>query len=200
MRATLPLLVLTIAGGASALHAQVDYNARLGVTWATALLRDEVINEIEVRQKLAPTLVLGAALPIAPLYRAGLELALTTSGYQSKETGVTTVDLGTVRTGSITLGLDGPISQGLRWRAGAGLLRYWPTEEQGIFLRGGTTRFLAGAGIDYRRPIVAQWDLMASLRYDFHRFTTEEIDARGFSQSQGVQRITATIGLARGRR
>jgi len=30
-----------------------------------------VINQIEVRQKLAPTLVLGAALPIAPLYRAG---------------------------------------------------------------------------------------------------------------------------------
>jgi preprotein translocase subunit Sec61beta len=200
MRFILPLLVLAIAGGTPALHAQGDYNARLGVTWATALLRDDVINEIEVRQKLAPTLVLGAALPIAPLYRAGLEFALATSGYQSKETGVATVGLGTLRTGSITLGLDGPISQGLRWRAGAGLLRYWPTEEQGIFLRGGTTRFLAGAGIDYRRPILAQWDMMASLRYDFHRFTTDELQARGFSQSQGVQRIAATIGLARGRR
>ena len=200
MRAALPLLVLTIAGGAPKLHAQVDYNARLGVTWATTLLRDDVVNEIEVRQKLAPTLVLGAAMPIAPLYRAGLELALTTSGYQSKEAGGATVDLGTVRTSSITLGLDGPIAQGLRWRAGAGLLRYWPTEERGIFLRGGTTRFLAGAGIDYQRPILAQWDLMASLRYDVHRFTTEEIDARGFSQSQGVQRIAATFGLARGRR
>jgi len=200
MRATLPFLVLTVAGGSPALHAQVDYNARLGVTWATTLLRDDVINEIEVRQKLAPTLMLGAALPIAPLYRAGIELALATSGYQSKETGATTVDLGTVRTGAITLGLDGPISQGLSWRAGAGLLRYWPTEERGIFLRGGTTRFLAGAGIDYRRPIMSQWDMLASLRYDFHRFTTDEIDARGFSQSQGVQRIAATIGLARGRR
>lgn len=199
MRATLPLLVLTIAGGAPALHAQVDYNARLGVTWASALLRDDALN-VEVRQKLAPTLVLGAALPIAPLYRAGLELALTTSGYQSEETGATTVDLGTVRTSSITLGLDGPISQRLRWRAGAGLLRYWPAEDRGIFLRGGTTRFLAGAGIDYRHPILTQWDLMASVRYDFHRFTTEELNARGFTQSQGVHRIAATIGLARGRR
>jgi preprotein translocase subunit Sec61beta len=200
MRAILSLLVVTIAGGTPALHAQVDYNARIGVTWATALLRDAVINEIEVRQKLAPTLVLGAALPIAPLYRAGLEFALATSGYQSKESGATTVDLGTVRTGSITLGLDGPISPSVRWRAGAGLLRYWPTGEQGIFLRGGTTRFLAGAGIDYRRPILAQWDMMASLRYDFHRFTTDGLEARGFSQNQGVQRIAATIGLARGHR
>jgi hypothetical protein len=200
MRAALPLVVLTIAGGAPPLYAQVDYNARLGVTWATALLRDAVINEIEIRQKLAPTLMLGAALPIAPLYRAGLELALASSGYRSKETGVGTVELGTVRTASITLGLDGPIRRGLRWRAGAGLLRYWPSDEQGIFLRGGTTRFLAGAGIDYRHPVLPQWDVMASLRYDFHKFTTAELQARGFSQSQGVQRIAATVGLARGRR
>ena len=40
---------------------------------------------------------------------------------------------------------------------------------------------------------------MASLRYDFHRFTTDELQARGFSQSQGVQRVSATVGLARGR-
>lgn len=200
MRATLTLLLLILAGGETALHAQVDYNARVGATWATALVRDDIINEIEVQQKLAPTLVLGVALPIAPLYRAGLELALATSGYQSKEDGGETVDLGTLRTGTITLGLDGPVSQGLRWRAGVGLLRYLPAEDQGIFLRGGTTRFLAGAGIDYRYPIMAKWDLMAALRYDFHRFTTDELEARGFSQSQGVQRIGVTIGLARGHR
>jgi len=200
MRATSTLLLLTLAGGVTGLHAQVDYNARLGVTWATALVRDDVINEIEVRQKLAPTLVLGAALPIAPLYRAGLELALATSGYRSKEDGGTTVDLGTLRTGTITLGLDGPVSRGFRWRAGVGLLRYLPSEDRGIFLRGGTTRLLVGAGVDYRRPVLTQWDLIASLRYDFHRFTTDELRARGFGQSQGVQRIGVTIGLARGQR
>lgn len=200
MRATLPLLVLALAGGVPALHGQVDYNARVGVTWATRLLRDDVINEIEVRQKLAPTLVLGASLPIAPLYRAGVELAVATSGYRSKEAGGTTVDLGRAHAGAITLGLEGPISRGFSWRAGAGLLRYLPSEDQGIFLRGGTTRFLAGAGIDYRRPILTRWDLMASLRYDFHRFSTDELEARGFSQTQGVQRIGVTIGLARGQR
>jgi len=200
MRTTLPLLVITVAGGAPALQAQVDYNARVGVTWASTLVQDIVINQVEVRQKLAPTLVLGAALPIAPRYRAGLELALATSGYQRTETAGETVDLGTVRTGTITLGLDGPVSGGLRWRGGLGLLRYWPAEEQGVFLQGGTTRFLAGAGIDYRRPILAQWDMMASLRYDFHRFTTAELEDRGFSQSQGVHRVGVTVGLARGRR
>ena len=159
----------------------MDYNARLGLTWATALLR-VTDGGIEVRQTRA-TLAVGAALPIAPRYRAGLELALATSGYQSKQAGAPTVDLGTVRTGSVTLGLDGPVAQGLRWRAGVGLLLYRPTEDRGIFLRGGTTRFLAGAGIDYQRPIMARWDMIASLRYDCHRFTPRSA-ARGLARAR----------------
>jgi hypothetical protein len=199
MRLIVTLLIAAPAAGTPALQAQVNYNARVGVTWATALLHDRIIDEIDVRQKLAPTVALGASLPIAPLYQAGLEVALTTSGYRAEEAGTET-DLGTLRTGSVMLGLQGPISRRLHWRAGVGLLGYWPTEEQGMFLRGGTTRFLAGAGVDYRQPVMTQWDMMVSLRYDYHRFTTDELRTRGFSQTQGVQRIAATVGIARGRR
>lgn len=198
MRAILPLLLM-LPASTSTLQSQVDYYARLGATFSTALVQDRIVDDIEVQPGLAPTLALGAGLPIAPRYRAGLEAALTTSGYHSSEAGVET-DLGTLRTGSILLGLDGPIASNMRWRAGMGLIGYWPSEERGIFLRGGATRFLAGAGVDYRRPIMVQWDLMASLRYDFHRFTTDELRARGFGQTQGVQRISATLGLAGGGR
>lgn len=199
MRCILALIIILPTTGVAALQSQMDYNARLGVTVATKLVRDIVIQQVETRQSLAPTLVLGAALPIAPLYQAGLEATLTTSGYHSTE-GNAETDLGTLRTGSVVLGLDGPIWQKVRWRAGAGLIRYWPTEDSGIFLRGGDTRFLAGAGIDYRPPLSARWELMASLRYDFHRFTTDELRVRGFSGTQGVSRISASIGLARARR
>ncbi len=199
MRVILAFLFVASGAGTSALQGQVDYNARLGVTWATPLLRDNIVDEVELRQKLAPTLMLGASLPIAPLYRAGLEIGLTTSGYRGEEGGTST-DLGTIRTGSVTLGLHGPVARRLYWRAGVGLLGYWPSEEQGIFLRGGTTKFLAGAGIDYRTPLLPQWEMMVSLRYDYHRFNTDELQARGFSQSQGVQRIALTLGLARGSR
>ena len=185
--------------GASVARAQADYYARLGLTFATKLVTDDVIQEVDTRQSLAPTLVLGASLPIAPTYGAGLEVKLSTSGYHSTENGENT-DLGTLRTGSILLGLDGPIRRRFGWRAGAGLIRYWPAEDSGIFLRGGSTRFLAGAGIDYRPPLMASWDLMVSLRYDFHRFTTGELEARRFTGSQGVQRISASVGLARARR
>jgi hypothetical protein len=196
MRAIFAFLIILPTTGVAALQSQVDYSARLGLTIATKLLRDVVIEQVEVRQSLAPTLALGASLPIAPLYRAGLEATLTTSGYHSSE-GSTETDLGTLRTGSVVLGLDGPIWRTVRWRAGAGLIRYWPTEDSGIFLRGGSTRFLAGGGVDFRPPVSAKWELMVALRYDWHRFTTEELQARGFNGSQAVQRVSATIGLAR---
>ena len=192
------LLFAPVLSG-SDLHAQLDFTARAGVTWATPLLQDDIIDEVEVRQKLAPTLVLGASLPMAPRYRAGLELTLTSSGYRASEGGTTT-DLGTIRTGSVTLGLHGPVAESVTWRAGVGLLGYFPKEENGIFQSGGTSRFLAGAGLDYRRRMSSSWQLIGSLRYDYHRFTTDELESRGFSQSQGVQRISATVGIGRASR
>lgn len=198
MRALFSIVIVPSVTLGSPIQAQVDYFARLGVTYATALIEDRIVNDqIEVRQGLAPTLMVGAALPIAPRYRAGLELALTTSGHRSTEDG-TEADMGTLRTGSMTLGLDGPIASSVRWRAGVGLIAYWPSEKRGIFLQGGSRRFLAGAGVDFRRPVTAKWELMASLRYDVHRFTTDELRLRGFGQNHGVQRVSASLGLARG--
>jgi hypothetical protein len=199
MRFVLALFFILACAGASKAQAQVDYYARIGVSATTKLVQDRIVQEIDVTQGLAPTLAVGASLPVALPYRAGLEASLTTSGLHSTEAG-TTADLGGLRTGSITLGLDGPIGHSLRWRAGAGLIKYWPGDRSGIFLQGGSSRFLAGAGVDYRRKVMPHWDLMASLRYDFHRFTTNELVARGFTGSEGVQRISATVGLAGGSR
>jgi hypothetical protein len=192
-------LVVLTAVGPSAAEAQTDFYARLGLTVATKLVEDDILQQIEVRQSLAPTLALGVSFPFTPSYGAGLEATVTSSGFHSTESGNQT-DLGTLRTGAVMLGLDGPIWRRVRWRAGVGLLGYWPTEESGIFLRGGTTRFLVGAGLDYQQPVFPRWDLMMSVRYDFHRFTTDELVARGFSGTQGVQRVSASVGLARGRR
>ena len=188
------MLVATVHSGLAQ-----DYYVRLGATASTTLLRDALVQEIKVRQSIAPTLILGASLPFAPTFRAGLEAALTSGGYHSTEQNVES-SLGTLRTGSLLLNLEGPVAPRVNWRAGAGLITYWPADRQGIFLQGGSTKFLAGAGVDYLHPALRSWDLMISLRYDFHRFTTEELSARGFGGTQGVQRVSASVGLARSRR
>ena len=198
MRILLVLLVALPTAGLPVLQAHADDYARLGATYATNLLRDVIFQEIHVRQSVAPTLFLGASVPITPVYRTGLEASLTSSGYHSTD-GVTRTDLGTLRTGSALLNLEGPVWQRASWRAGLGVIRYFSSGDSGIFGRGGTTRFLAGAGLDYRPALSPRWDLMVSLRYDFHRFTTSELTARGFTGHQGVQRISASVGIARAR-
>ncbi len=194
-----PVLIpaLLLAAGPGALHAQTDYYARVGAVWAGTLLRDVLATEISVRQSIAPMVAIGASMPISPGYRAGIEATVSSGGFAAEQDGGET-DLGTLRTGSVLVGLEGPIWKSVRWRAGLGGLLYWPGEESGIFLQGGPIRFLAGAGADWRRPVMSSWYLMVSARYDFHRFTTDELERRGFSQAQGVSRVSLSVGLARG--
>lgn len=193
------LLTLLLPAGATALSAQTDYYLRLGAIGASNLMRDGIVSEITVRQSIAPLLVLGGSLPLSRGYRAGLEGTVSSGGFHSTESGAET-DLGTLRTASLQLDLSGPISRQIRWWMGLGGLFYLPKEDEGIFLQGGTTRLLAGVGADWRRPMLSRWDLLASLRYDFHRFITEELKIRGFGQSQGISRISISIGIARGYR
>jgi hypothetical protein len=191
------LLALLLPAGAQGLQAQTEYYARLGAVGASTLLRDMVVGEITVRQSIAPMVALGGSLPIgAGGYRVGVEATLASGKFHSSESGIDT-DLGTLRTGTLLLDLEGPIGTALRWRLGLGGLRYWPSAKDGIFRSGGTTRLLAGAGLDYRRPVLSRWDLMTALRYDFHRFSTDELDRRGFAQSQGIGRVSLSVGLSR---
>jgi hypothetical protein len=197
MRKPILVLALLLPAGASSLTAQTTYYARLGAIGASNLLRDVIVNEITVRQSIAPMLALGGSLPLgARGYRVGLEATLASGKFHSSESGSDT-DLGTIRTGTIMLQLDGPLYRQFRWAAGLGGIQYWPKDKDGIFREGGKLRFLAGAGVDYRRPVLRQWDLMTSLHYDWHRFTTDELERRGFSQTQGVSRVSLSVGLSR---
>jgi hypothetical protein len=191
------LLALLLAGTAPRLRAQTDYYARVGAVGAGNLLRDVIVSEVTVRQSIAPMVALGGSLPIGSRgYRGNLEATFASGKFHRNEGGAK-LDIGTLRTSSVILGLEGPIWREFRWRAGLGLIHYWPADKEGIFLSGGPTRFLAGAGADYRRPVLAKWDLMTSVRYDFHRFRTATLEARGFSQTQGVSRVSLSIGIAR---
>jgi hypothetical protein len=200
MRKPILLLALLLPAGVSSLTAQAEYYARLGAVGASKLLRDVIVDEITVRQSIAPMIALGASLPIGGRgYLVGIEGTLASGKFHSSESGSET-DLGTIRTGSIMLQLHGPLYRQFRWRGGLGGIKYWPKDKNGIFLEGGKARFLAGAGVDYQRPVLPKWDLMASLRYDWHRFTTSELERRGFSQTQGVSRVSLSVGLSRSSR
>ena len=179
--------------------AQIGYHARAGVIRSSTLVSDVIREDIVTKAGISPLLVLGATLPLAPRYGIGLEAAYAPGSLSASYDDGRSTDLGGLGSASAMIELDGPISGPLRWRGGLGLLRYLPSEDEGIFARGGVTRYLVGAGADYRRPALRAWDLMVSARYDYHRFTTDALRARGFGGAQGVHRVSLTVGLARSR-
>ena len=200
MRKPILFLALLLPARVSGLRAQVEYHARLGAVGASNLLRDVIVNEITVRQSIAPMIALGGLAPdrAARLSRRPRGHASPPASFTAARSGSDT-DLGTLRTGTLMLGLEGPLYQDVplarRSWAASGTGR--PTR-RGSSAPGGTTRFLAGAGVDYRRPVMAKWDLMTRCDYDFHRFTTGELKTRGFGQTQGVSRVVAVRRPARG--
>ena len=193
-------LCLLVAATTSPVEAQIDYFARIGLTGSTRLVRDVLFEPIATEAGLAPSLFAGASYALSPQIRVGFEGTLargSLSGSAASEDGED-ADLGDVTTLTGMVNLEGPLAiPPLRWRVGGGLIRYSPGEELGAFAQGGITRYIVGAGVDYRRRSFGSWDLMLSARYDLHRFTTEELRDRGFTQSQSVQRGSVSIGLAR---
>lgn len=196
MKTSLPVLLLMAA--AAPLEAQLDYYARVGVTGSSPLVRDVLFEPFETGQGIAPTLVAGLSIPVGTENRLGVEGSLVSGSLRaSPEDGGDDVDLGRLTTLSAMANAEGAVSGPVRWRVGIGVIKYLPSEEAGLFAQGGPLRYVVGGGLDFRRPTFGSWDLMISARYDFHRFTTEELRDRGFTQAQGVQRGSLTFGLAR---
>ena len=189
------LLLIT----AAPLTAQTRLTVRLGVTGSTHLIEDQIVAPITVKPSLAPTLTLGASLPAAPRYDAGLELAFSAGGSKVIENGVNT-SYGTIKTLALTAGIDGPLISTVRWRGSVGILKYWGSSEQGIFRQGGPTAVLVGLGAEYRHSWQPGLELIFAARYDWHRFTTDELKSRGFTRSTDVHRVGLSLGITRSSR
>lgn len=201
MRTTL-LLTSLLLPSALAAQGSSSFYTGLGATWSSKLVEDVIVSDVVTTQPaIGPTIMVGGATEVFPRYDVDVELQFTTGSYSADTKGKGSAKLGTLRTFSATIGLDGPLFKApFRWRASVGVLKYLPTEDTGMFLQGGPLEFLLGLGAQYRRPVSSSLDLSIALRYDFHRFTTDELQRQGFSQIQQVHRVALTVGIAMGGR
>ena len=194
----IPVLVL----GATLLAAlptaaQVRLGGRLGATWSSTLVEDEIGTPIEVEAGIAPTLTLNATIPTGKKYRIGLETSFSTSGLDVTDD-LGTTDLGSLRTASIQVVAGGPaMVQGFFWQAGIGFLKYLPSEKEGLFRQGGPARILGTFTVEYRRVLRPGWEWMVAAKYGLHQFITKELESRGFSRAQMVHRVGLEAGVAR---
>lgn len=178
----------------AALAGQARYSATFGLTGGTRLAKDRIFQTIDVNQALAPTVTIGASLPVSARERAGLEIALGLGKTRIAESGLPTVDGPKFRTLSFVGGVDGPLFGPLRYHGGAGIMKYLPDKE-GIFAQGGPTLLLLSGGVDYHIVTRGTLGLVAKLRYDYQRFSTNTLTATGFTRTQDVHRVGLGLGI-----
>lgn len=190
------LLTTTLALAAllpSALAGQARYSAAFGLMGGTKLAQDRIFQDIRITQLVAPTITIGASLPVSPRERAGLEVALGIVKSRVKESGFPTTVGPSFKTLSVTAGVDGPLLGPLRYRFGAGLVKYLASRE-GIFRQGAPLLLVLTLGSDYRVFTTGKVGVAARLRYDYQRFSTDELRSTGFARTQDVHRLG--LGLA----
>lgn len=202
MRRPYSLALLLAAATAAPAHAQATYYVRGGVTWSSDIVRDVFTAPVTTRPGLAPTLFAGVDFALSPRYRLGLEASAGTASLTTTTPSIpgSDIDQGRIWTLGALLNMNGDLVRSVRWRAGLGVLHYSGPGDAGIFAQGGTTRALFGAGFDYLLAQGRSWNPVISLRYDYHRFVTDELRAQGFGLEQGVNRISLSIGVTRGAR
>ena len=79
------------------------------------------------------------------------------------------------------------------YRFGAGLTKYL-ADKEGIFRQGAPLLLVLTLGSDYRVFTSNEVGLVARLRYDYQRFSTDELRSAGFARTQDVHRLG--LGLA----
>jgi len=171
-----------------------EYYFDLGATYASPLVREDVLEPIEVKQSVAITGRIGAAVPFSGAYRAGLEVGFGSGSYHADYADASN-DLGSVSTLTLQGTVGGPLVERLRWRLAAGTIKYLPSDETGIFAQGGPWKPIAGVALEYRLPVSSKLDLRFVGRADVHPFTTDELGSRGFGASQWVPRYALGVGL-----
>lgn len=196
MTYALPLAAALALTHAATAAAQVRVTALAGVTGSSALVNDQIFEDIELKPALAPTFLLSASLPVASKLRLSLDLGYGSSSADLSESGEDAGDLGSIGVLTAAAALEGPLVSRLSWRLSLGVLQYFPSDETGVFRDGVPVAGLFGAGLDWRQPLSDRWTGVAGIRYDLHLFTTPALESAGFSGSQQVSRVGLAIGAA----
>lgn len=178
------------------IDAQAFVRVSAGVTGGTVLVQDFIVEPVSARQSIAPTGIVSVGYALSGGYRVALEARMAIGTLEIEDRG-TTDDLGGLTTLGLMLVADGPIRGFFRWEAGAGMLRYQPENEIGIFSRGGPSLWIVGAGVAWSRPVSAAMQIVAGARYDFHPFTSDRLTADDYSSHQAVHRVGLSVGLER---
>jgi hypothetical protein len=194
------LIASAIAGGAVPLDAQLSVRVAVGAQYSSALVHDSIVTPFTVQPALAPALALAVVAPLQHGWAVQAMLDGSSSQLERHDVSGATTDLGRVGAAAFTVGLRHRVRGRFAAAGAVGALKYFPSDEQGIFRSGSGP--LAGLGmltVDYQVTTGPGAGFALEARYDVHAFTTPALQQEGFTSSQLVHRVSLSLRAGTGR-
>ena len=185
---------LLIAPPLDRLSAQVSLSASLGGRYTTTLVHDSIVAPFDVRIGLSPAATLAASLPLEVPWTADVTLDVSYGAVSRHDQSGTVATITHVATLTLGVGLRRDLRHGFSAAVGAGLLKYIPSEQIGIFRDGGgAVTPMGAAAVVYGPPAAARRGLSLEARYDLHGFLTPALRSEGFVNSTVVHRVAVAV-------
>jgi hypothetical protein len=181
----------------TAVGAQVAVGLRIGAVGSSNLVRDSVVEALDVRPQVAPQLGLRVSIPVGKRYTFGGDLAVSRSDLRANgDTASTTVTALTQWAPGVFL--RAALLPWLGAEARIGALIYDPKQTVGtLFADGAPIEPLLGLGVTMERALGSRLVAAVFVQYDAHRFTTTSLRARGFTGETTVHRVALGLSLSR---
>lgn len=192
------MVLLTALGAAAAppAAAQVSLGLRVGVVGSSELVHDSIVEPISVRPRLAPAIAARVSLPFRGRFHFSADLGVSRSDLESRADTTTVVTSLTVWAPTAAVGFA-PLPW-IQTEARLGLLIYDPSITAAtLFGDGAPVTPLLGLGLNLLRGLGAGFGAAIHVQYDVHRFTTDALEARGFTGRTAVHRVSVGLSLSR---
>ena len=190
------LVLLSLWLGAPSLCAgQVRVALRAGIVTTSNLVRDSIVEPIEVRPNSAAYVGLALDTPLRPGTRLGGSVEVGRSDLLSRTpTGESAVSTLTVWHPAATLSQQ--LSTWVAVELEAGLIVYNPSRRLGTIFQSGTPVEPAlGITLSLTRSIGARFAAALEAGYDVHRFSTEALRQSRFTGETTVHRFSIGVSV-----
>jgi hypothetical protein len=195
------LIACAVLVAARPARAQLSFTFSAGARYSTVLVHDQIVTPFAVRPALAPAFAVTAAMPLDRPWNASATLDLSTSEVRREDQNGATQPITHLTTAALGLGLSRSLKPWLDGSLRIGVLKYFPSQDLGLFQDGGPYFPFAQVAFDLRPPFASRYGLGLEVRADAHKFITDALLVEGFSESRPVARwavaVTWTPGAPR---
>ncbi len=186
---------LALAAGFLAIAARADaqliIDLRVGATLTSNLVSDVIVDPVQVRPAVAPTVGAAVGTRLNPLYSVHLRGEWSRSNLQQHQAETSTTVL-TLTMWQAAVALERHMTARVTAHGLIGVLKYAPAAEgrDASLFRGDAPALpVAGIGASIVQPLTSEYAATLMATWAVHRFTTAPLRAAGFDGRRTVHRV-----------